>query len=98
LNLKAIIVAAKAKKIRVYLITVPPESTSGSVKGINSFNASLLNLANSFRVVLINIHDVLSTSTGVYQKKYTTDGIHFTSLGCQVVANTIYARVKRLGY
>jgi lysophospholipase L1-like esterase len=98
LNLKAIIVAAKAKKIRVYLITVPPESTSGSVKGINSFNASLLSLANSFRVVLINIHDVLSTSTGVYQKKYTTDGIHFTSLGCQVVANTIYARVKRLGY
>jgi lysophospholipase L1-like esterase len=97
-NLKSIIIAAKAKKIRVYLITLPPESPPGSVKGINSFNASLLNLANAFRVVLINIHDVLSTSTGVYQSKYTTDGIHFTSLGAQVVANTIYARVHRLGY
>ena len=97
-NLKKIIIAAKAKKIRIYLITLPPTGSSRMAASINEFNAALVHLGNSNRLVVINIHDVLSTSSGVYVKKYTIDGIHFTSLGAQVVANTIYARVHRLGY
>ena len=97
-NLRAIIVAAQAKKMRVFLITVPPQSSPSAAPVINSFNAALLRLANSYRVVLIDIHAPLSTSTGVYQTKFTSDGLHFNSLGAQTVANAIYSRIHRLGY
>jgi lysophospholipase L1-like esterase len=97
-NLRAIIVAAQAKKMRVFLLTVPPQSSSSAAPVINSFNAALLHLANSYRVVLIDIHAPLSTSTGVYQTKFTSDGLHFNSLGAQTVANAVYSRIHRLGY
>ena len=97
-NMRAIIVAAKARKIRVYLITIPPDSLPRMAASINTYNASLQSLANAYRLVLINIHDTLSTSTGVYQSKYTSDGIHFTVLGAQTVANLVYNRLHRLGY
>lgn len=97
-NMKTIIIAAKARKIRVYLITIPPDSYSRMAGPIDAYNAALTNLGNAYRLVVINIHDVLSTTSGVYQKKYTVDGVHFTSLGTQVVANTIYARLHHLGY
>jgi lysophospholipase L1-like esterase len=97
-NMKSIIIAAKARKIRVYLITIPPDSYSSMAGHIDSYNAALTNLGNAYRIVVINIHDVLSTSTGVYQKQYTVDGVHFTSLGAQVVADVIYARLHHLGY
>lgn len=97
-NLRAIIVAAEAKKIRVFLLTVPPESSQAMAPRINSMNAALLHLANSYRVVLIDIHTPLSTSTGVYQTKFTSDGLHFDNLGAGTVANAIYSRIHRLGY
>jgi lysophospholipase L1-like esterase len=97
-NLRAIIVAAQAKKMRVFLLTVPPQRSSSAAPVINSFNAALLHLANSYRVVLIDIHAPLSTSTGVYQAQFTSDGLHFNALGAQTVANAIYSRIHRLGY
>ena len=97
-NMKAIIVAAKARKIRVYLITIPPDSLTRLAGSIDTWNASLQSLANAYRIVLIDIHDYLSTPTGVYQSKYTSDGIHFSNLGAQTVANIIYGRLHHLGY
>jgi lysophospholipase L1-like esterase len=97
-NLRAIIVAAKAKGITVFLMTIPPDSYPGMATEINSLNAAITHLGNVYKLTVIDVHAVLSTSGGVYVKKFTSDGLHFSDLGAQTVANTVYSRVHRLGY
>jgi lysophospholipase L1-like esterase len=97
-NMRAIIVAARAKGIHIFMLNVPPNSYQSMADQINSMNAALLHLANSYSIILIDIHTVLSTSAGVYNPKYTVDGLHFNAAGAQLVANTIYARIHRSGY
>ncbi len=97
-NLRAIIVAATAKKIRVFLMTIPPDAYPGMAADINSLNAAITHLGNTYKLTVIDVHAALSTSTGVYVKKFTSDGLHFSALGAQTVANTVYSRVHRLGY
>jgi len=98
-NLKAIIVKAQAKKIKVFLITVPPNSSSSMRDSIDTLNAYLQHLANTYKIYLIDIHTPLtSSSNGLILAKYTVDGLHFNDAGAQVVANTIYNRIHRLGY
>ncbi len=97
-NLRAMVVAAKAKGIRVFLMTIPPDSYTGMASEINSLNAAIVRLANSYSVVVVDIHAPLSTSTGVYVRKYTSDGLHFSALGAATVASAVYSRVHRLGY
>jgi lysophospholipase L1-like esterase len=96
-NLRAIIVDAKAHKLTVILINVPPDSYPNMVPKIKSLNAAILHLGNSQRVNVIDIYSVLANKDGVFQSKYTSDGLHFSDLGCQTVANTIRARIRRLG-
>jgi lysophospholipase L1-like esterase len=96
-NLRAIINEARAKNVRVFLITIPPEDSAMAAR-IDSLNAAITHLGNIYRIVVINIHDPLSTSAGAYVPKYTSDGLHFSNLGAQVVANTINRRIHRLGY
>jgi lysophospholipase L1-like esterase len=64
---------------------------------INSLNAAIIDLANSQRILYVDIHAPLANSAGTYFAKYTSDGLHFTDLGAQVVANTIRARIKSHG-
>jgi lysophospholipase L1-like esterase len=97
-NLRAIIVGAKAHKITVILLLVPPDSYSSMAPKIDSLNTAIVNLARAQRVTYVNIHAPLTNANGVYYAKYTSDGLHFTDLGAQVVANTIRARVKLLGF
>ena len=97
-NLKAIILAARAKSIRIFILTIPPDSYSGMASKIDDLNAAIVHLANNYRIVVIDIHAALSTSSGVFVPKYTVDGLHFSAAGAQVVANTVYARIHRLGY
>ncbi len=97
-NLRAMVVAAKAKGIRVFLMTIPPDSYTGMSPQIDSLNAAITRLANAYSVVVVDIHAPLSTSTGVYVRKYTSDGLHFSSLGAATVASATYSRVHRLGY
>jgi lysophospholipase L1-like esterase len=97
-NLRAIIVGAKAHKITVILIVVPPDSYSSMAPKIDSLNTAIVNLARGQRVTYVNIHGPLTNANGVYYAKYTSDGLHFTDLGAQVVANTIRARVRLLGF
>jgi lysophospholipase L1-like esterase len=97
-NLRAIVVGAKAHKITVILLTIPPESYSGSADKIDSLNAAIVYLARAQRITNVDIHNPLSNANGVYYPKYTIgDGLHLSDLGAQVVANTIHARVKLLG-
>ena len=97
-NLKAIILAARAKSIRIFILTIPPDSYSGMASKIDDLNAAIVHLANNYRIVVIDIHAALSTSSGVFVPKYTVDGLHFSAAGAQVVANTVYARIHPLGY
>lgn len=96
-NLRAIIVGAKAHGAQVVLMLIPPDSYIGMASRIDSLNAQITALGNAYKLIVIDIHTPLSTPTGVYQTKFTTDGLHFTTLGAQTVANTVYARVKRSG-
>ena len=97
-NLKAIVVGAKGRGIKVFLLTVPPNSSSTSGTRINSLNVAIQHLANTYQIVLIDIHAPLSGPDGLIQSRYTVDGLHFNNLGAQLVANTIYNRIHRLGY
>jgi lysophospholipase L1-like esterase len=97
-NLRAIIVGAKAHKITVILLVVPPDSYSSMAPKIESLNTAIVNLARAQRVTYVNIWAPLANANGVYNSKYTSDGLHFSNLGAQVVANTIRARVRLLGY
>jgi lysophospholipase L1-like esterase len=96
-NLRAIVVDAKAHKIMVILINVPPDSYTNMVPKIKSLNAAILKLGNSQRVNVIDIYGVLANGDGVFQPRYTSDGLHFSDLGCQTAANTIRTRIRRLG-
>jgi lysophospholipase L1-like esterase len=97
-NLKAIILAARARSIRIFMMTIPPDSYPSMAGKIDSLNAAIVHLANIYRIVVIDIHAALSTSSGVFVPAYTVDGLHFSAAGAQRVANTIYARIHRLGY
>ncbi|MGA3031155.1 MAG: GDSL-type esterase/lipase family protein [Candidatus Limnocylindrales bacterium] len=97
-NLKAIIVAANARGIRIDLMTIPPDAYPDMAAKIDSLNAAIVQLGNRYKLVVIDINTPLSTSTGVYVPKYTSDGLHFSELGAQVVANAIYNRIHRYGF
>jgi lysophospholipase L1-like esterase len=93
-NLRAIVVAAKAKGIRVILMTIPPTSYPAMAASINSLNAQIIYLGNIYGLIVVDVHAPLSTSDGVYVSRYTSDGLHLTTLGTQVVANTIFKRCQ----
>jgi lysophospholipase L1-like esterase len=98
-NLRAIIVDAKAHKITVILLVVPPDGYSSMAPKINSLNTAIVNLARSQRITYVDIHAPLANANGVYYSKYTVgDGLHLSDLGAQVVANTVRARVRLLGF
>jgi lysophospholipase L1-like esterase len=97
-NLRAIIVKAKAAGIGVFMLRVPPISWLGQAAAIDALNAQIFQLAYSYKVVTIDVHTPLTNSAGAIQSRYTIDGIHFTALGAQTVANTVYNRIKGSGY
>jgi acyl-CoA thioesterase I len=97
-NLRAIVTTAQARGIHVFLLTIPPDSYPGMVSRISSLNGAIVALGTSLKVRVTNITRPLSSSAGTYVAKYTSDGLHFSNLGAQVVANTIYARIKPVGY
>ncbi len=96
-NLRAIILDAKAHKIWVLVLLVPPQSSTYAASRIDSLNAAIVAMARSLRVTYIDIHKPLTNSSGTFIGKYTSDGLHFSDLGAQVVANTIRARIRLLG-
>jgi lysophospholipase L1-like esterase len=93
-NLKAIVVAAKAKGILVVLTTIPPTSYPNMVTAIDSLNSQIVQLAKSYALILADVHKPLSTADGLYISKYTSDGLHFSTLGTATVAQTIFLRCQ----
>ena len=98
-NLRAIIVACQKRKIIVFIATIPPMGYSGMAGRINNLNNAIVRLANNTRTTWISVHDALSTSKGVYVAGYgLPDNLHLTNRGSQVLANTVYYRIRRRGY
>jgi lysophospholipase L1-like esterase len=97
-NLKAMINLAKANGIGVFLVSVPPNSSTAEVPSIDALNAAIVRLANAYKIYVIDIHTPLSTSAGTLVKKYTSDGLHFSALGAETVATAVFNRVHKLGY
>jgi lysophospholipase L1-like esterase len=93
-NLKAIIVAARAKGIRVILLTIPPTSYPRMTNSIDMLNAQIMYVGNIYGLVVADVHTPLSAAGGLYDSRYTSDGLHFSTLGTQVVANTIFNRCQ----
>ena len=96
-NLRYIITQSIAHHVVPIMINVPPDSITSMAPKIDALNAAIVHLANSYRVVVVDIHTPLSSSSGTYQTRYTSDGLHFSTLGASLVANAIYSRVRRLG-
>jgi lysophospholipase L1-like esterase len=97
-NLRAIVSKAKKAGIGVFMLRVPPTSWQGDKDAIDYLNEQIFQMAYTFKVITIDTHAPLSTSTGVIASKYTTDGVHFTALGAQTLANTVYYRIRGYGY
>ena len=93
-NLKAIVVAAKARGILVVLATIPPTSYPAMTDTIDALNAQIVRLANSYAVIVADVHKPLSGPDGLYISKYTSDGLHFSTLGTATVAQTIFLRCQ----
>ena len=97
-NLRAIATTAQSHGIRVFLLMIPPDAYPAMVSRINALNGAIVALGTSLGVRVTNIYRPLASSAGTYVARYTSDGLHLSSLGAQVVANTIYARIKPVGY
>jgi lysophospholipase L1-like esterase len=98
-NLRSIIVDCQKRKIRVFLLTIPPDGYTGMAGKINALNNAIIHLANSYKVVYVDVHAALVGSNGTYKAGYgLPDLVHLTNLGSQVLANTVYYRVRRVGY
>lgn len=97
-NLRAIVTTAQSHGIHVFLLTILPDSYPAMVSRVNALNGAIVALGTSLKVRVTNIYRPLASSAGTYIARYTSDGLHLSSLGAQVVANTIYARIKPVGY
>jgi lysophospholipase L1-like esterase len=98
-NLRSIIIACQKRKIRVFLLTIPPDGYTGMAGKINALNTAIIHLANAYKVVYVDVHAALVGSDGTYKAGYgLPDLVHLTNLGSQVLANTVYYRVRRVGY
>jgi lysophospholipase L1-like esterase len=96
-NLRAIVVDAKAHKVMPILINVPPDAYPSMAPKIRSLNAAILKLANSQKIHVVDLYSALANSNGTFDPKYTSDGLHFSDLGCQAAANQIRAQLRKLG-
>ena len=97
-NIKTMVAQVKARKLVPVLLLVPPGSYSGQNTKIDALNGQIAYIANVNKILYVDIHTPLSNSAGAIQSRYTSDGLHFSSLGVSLVATTIYNRIKRLGF
>jgi lysophospholipase L1-like esterase len=97
-NLRSIVIGARSRRVHIFLMKIPPTSSASDVAAIDSLNAAIVRLGNSYTIVVIDIHTPLSAPDGTIVPKYTIDGLHLSSLGVQVVVSAIYNRIHRLGY
>jgi lysophospholipase L1-like esterase len=97
-NLKAIVVAGKQRHMKVFLMLIPPDSYPRMAPKIQALNEAIMRLGNSQKVVVIDTFSPLATSSGTYIPAYTSDGVHLSYAGAQVVANAVYSRIRRQNY
>ncbi len=85
-------IVAKAKNIgaTVFINLIGPITTPG--KGVwPKYNEAIMQVAAKYGVPVINVTSPLSQSTG----KYLSDGMHYTSAGSEIVAQTVFNSVSQ---
>jgi lysophospholipase L1-like esterase len=97
-NLRAMVRDAKAKKVKPYLMLIPPQSYYGSVSTVKSLNAAIIRLANSEKIYYVDSYSSLATSGGVIKSAYSWDGLHLTYEGASRVGALAWQRVRRQGF
>jgi lysophospholipase L1-like esterase len=77
-NLTAIVDALKVAGIRPVLMSIPPRAQASWAGTISALNAAIHRLADAEHIPYVNVHDVVSTTTGVYKAGDSNDGVHPT--------------------
>jgi len=85
-------IVAKAKNIgaTVFINLIGPISTPGKADW-PKYNNAIMEVAAKYGVPVINVTSPLSQSTG----KYLSDGMHYTSAGSEVVAQTVFNSISQ---
>lgn len=96
-NLRAIVETARSRGIRVFLLTIPPDSFPSLVTRVRALNAAIRSLASAEHVALVDIYPPLASAAGLYVPEYTVDGLHFSNRGTALVARTVRLRLAGLG-
>lgn len=85
-------IVAKAKNIgaTVFINLIGPITTPGK-EAWPKYNKAIVEVAAKYGVPVINVTSPLSRSTG----KYLSDGMHYTSAGSEVVAQTVFNSISQ---
>ena len=102
-NIRQMVRYAKNNGVRVYLATIPPQSTAigsgpfcparnGGLPYVPSYNTQLRNLAALEGVPLVDVYTALSTNLSLY---IDCDGLHPTAAGYTRIAQEFYTTLQQ---
>ena len=102
-NLKAMVKAAKSHKsasgqpIKVFLMSIPPQRSYGSVAKVRQLNAAIYKLAWSQGIYYVDDYTPLAGAGGVIKSAYVVDdGLHLSYAGASAVGAAAWRRVRRV--
>lgn len=96
-NLTSIVDTLKAAQVKPVLMSVPPRAQQSWARTIASLNAAIRSLATAEHVPYIDVHDVVSTASGVYQSGDSDDGVHPTVTAHHLMAIAAATQLARYG-
>jgi lysophospholipase L1-like esterase len=102
-NIRQMVRFAKNNGVRVYLGTIPPQSTAigsgpfcparnGGLPYVPSYNSQLISLAFQEGVQLVDVYTALSTNLSLY---IDCDGLHPTAAGYTRIAQEFYNSLQQ---
>lgn len=92
-QVRTIVDRLRRARVIPLLATIPPQA--GRAKHVEALNRALEGLASAERLGLIDFHRVLSTRDGAYKPGFSTDGIHPSNAGAEVMARAAAPVLKR---
>lgn len=89
-NIDAIVAKARNIGATVFINLIGP-ITDPKIGNWSKYNKAIMEISAKYGVPVINVTSPLSRSTG----KYLSDGIHYTSAGSEVVAQTVFNSISQ---
>ena len=100
-NMRQMIVQARNKGLRVFVATIPPEvpdetcfgeENGGAYAYVNPYNSALKSMIAFQNAVLVDVNQAFGTQASTL---IDCDGLHPTSAGYRVIADTFFAAIKQ---